>query len=476
MTSNTSSPRVVVVGGGPGGYAAAFRAADAGMTVTMVDREAAPGGVCLHSGCIPSKTLLHIASLLNEAEEASAWGIDFGTPTLNIDKLRAWKDRVISQMTSGLEMLTRTRNIRFVQGNASFESTNALRIESAGENTSESIGFDYAVIATGSRPAAPPGFQVDGARVLDSTAALNITDIPASMLVIGGGYIGLELGTVYAALGSRITMVEMESGLLPGADRDLLAPLQDRLEHTFDSILLNTRVDELKAREKQVMVNLTGPTVEDGTRSFDKVLIAVGRQPNTENLGLEHAGVETNQQGFIKINAQRRTTTSNILAIGDVAGEPMLAHKAAHEAHVAVAAIQGQPTIYAPHAVPAVVFTDPEIAWCGLTESEAQRTDTPHTAVCFPWTASGRATTRGRNDGLTKLILEPVSERVLGFGITGVGAGELIAEGVLAVEMGARAEDLRLSIHPHPTLSETLMEAADVFFDTSPHFIARPKR
>ena len=476
MTSNTSSPRVVVVGGGPGGYAAAFRAADAGMTVTMVDREAAPGGVCLHSGCIPSKTLLHIASLLNEAEEASAWGIDFGTPTLDLDKLRNWKDRVISQMTGGLEMLSRTRNVDFVQGNASFESATSLRIESAGDSTSKSIGFDYAVIATGSRPTAPPGFQVDGARVLDSTAALNITDIPASMLVIGGGYIGLELGTVYAALGSRITMVEMESGLLPGADRDLLAPLQDRLEHTFDSILLNTRVDELKAREKQVMVNLTGPAVEDGTRSFDKVLIAVGRQPNTENLGLEHAGVETNQQGFIKINAQRRTTTSNILAIGDVAGEPMLAHKAAHEAHVAVAAIQGQPTIYAPHAVPAVVFTDPEIAWCGLTESEAQRTDTPHTAVCFPWTASGRATTRGRNDGLTKLILEPVSERVLGFGITGVGAGELIAEGVLAVEMGARAEDLRLSIHPHPTLSETLMEAADVFFDTSPHFISRPKR
>ena len=476
MTGNTSSPRVVVVGGGPGGYAAAFRAADAGMTVTMVDREAAPGGVCLHSGCIPSKTLLHIASLLNEAEEASAWGIDFGTPTVDLAKLRDWKDRVISQMTGGLEMLARTRNVRFMQGHASFESANSLRIELAGGSTSESIGFDYAVIATGSRPAAPPGFQVDGDRVLDSTAALNITDIPASMLVIGGGYIGLELGTVYAALGSRITVVEMESGLLPGADRDLLAPLQDRLEHTFDSILLNTRVDQLKARENQVAVHLTGPTIEDGTRSFDKVLIAVGRQPNTEGLGLDHAGVETNRRGFIEINEQRRTTASHILAIGDVAGDPMLAHKAAHEAHVAVAAIQGQPTIYAPHAVPAVVFTDPEIAWCGLTESEAQRRDTPHTAVCFPWTASGRATTRGRNDGLTKLILEPVTERVLGFGITGVGAGELIAEGVLAVEMGARAEDLRLSIHPHPTLSETLMEAADVFFDTSPHFIARPKR
>jgi dihydrolipoamide dehydrogenase len=342
-------------------------------------------------------------------------------------------------MTGGLEMLARTRNVRFIQGNASFESINALRIESAKDSTSESIGFDYAVIATGSRPAAPPDFQVDGDRVLDSTAALNITDIPASMLVIGGGYIGLELGTVYAALGSRITVVEMESGLLPGADRDLLAPLQDRLEHTFDSILLNTTVDQLKAREQQVTVNLRGPTIEDGARSFDKVLIAVGRQPNTEGLRLEHAGVETNQRGFIEVNEQRQTTAPNIYAIGDVAGEPMLAHKAAHEAHVAVAAIRGEPTIYDPHAVPAVVFTDPEIAWCGLTESEARRMDAPYKVARFPWTASGRATTRGRNDGLTKLILEPVTERVLGFGITGVGAGELIAEGVLAIEMGARA-------------------------------------
>ena len=474
MTGNTSPPRVAVVGGGPGGYAAAFRAAAAGMTVTLVDREASPGGVCLHYGCIPSKTLLHVASLLDEAEKASAWGVDFGKPQVDLPKLRNWKQQVITKMTQGLGMLARARKVQFVQGSASFDSPNSLRIEAAADSSPESIDFDYAVIATGSRPATLPAFQIDGNRVMDSTAALDIPDIPGSLLVVGGGYIGLELGTVYAALGSNITVVEMEAGLLPGADRDLLVPLQDRLEQTFESILLNTRVDQLKPHENRVTVSLTGPNVEESNRSFDKVLIAVGRQPNTEHLGLDNAGIEVDQRGFIPINEQRRTTAPNIFAIGDVAGEPMLAHKATHEAHVAIAAIRGQPTIYEPHAVPAVVFTDPEIAWCGLTESEARNMDTPHKVVRFPWTASGRATTRGRNDGLTKLILEPVTERVLGFGITGVGASELIAEGVLAVEMGARAEDLRLSIHPHPTLSETLMESAEVFFDTSPHYMSRP--
>ena len=475
MTTNGRQPRVAVIGAGPGGYPAAFQAAELGMDVTLIDPEANPGGVCLYRGCIPSKTLLHVASLLGEAEDAADWGVSFGRPEINLDRLRSWKDQVISKMTSGLGLLTRARRVRFVRGLAQFEDPRALRIEPADGGDAQRLEFDYAVVATGSQPAAPPGFEIDGERILDSTSALEIDDIPDSLLVVGGGYIGLELGSVYAALGSKVTVVEMETGLLPGADRDLVRPLERKLESAFAEILLSTRVASLNVRTDGVEVELAGARIENPSRLFDKVLVAVGRRPNSSGLNLEAAGVESDERGFVKVDHQRRSSAPHIFAIGDVAGEPMLAHKATYEAHVATSAMAGQAATYDAQAIPAVVFTDPEIAWCGLTEAEARESGRPHEVATFPWAASGRATTLGRNDGLTKLILEPTTERVLGVGITGRGAGELIAEGVLAVEMGARADDLRLSVHPHPTTSETLMEAAEVFFNTSPHYIARKR-
>ena len=475
MTADGRQPRIAVIGAGPGGYPAAFHAAELGMDVTLIDPEANPGGVCLYRGCIPSKTLLHVASLLGEAEDAAAWGVSFGSPEIDLDRLRSWKDQVISKMTSGLGLLTRARRVRFVRGFARFEDPQTLQIEPTDGGDAERLDFDYAVVATGSRPAAPPGFEIDGERVLDSTSALELTDVPETLLVVGGGYIGLELGSVYAALGSQVTVVEMETGLLPGADRDLVRPLARKLEATFAEILLSTRVANLDVQPGGVDVELAGARVEKPSRRFDKVLVAVGRRPNSAGLGLDAAGVESDERGFIKVDHQRRTSAANIFAVGDVAGEPMLAHKATYEAHVAASAIAGHAATYDAQAIPAVVFTDPEISWCGLTESEARESGRTHNVATFPWAASGRATTLGRNDGLTKLILEPTTERVLGVGITGRGAGELIAEGVLAVETGARADDLRLSIHPHPTTSETLMEAAEVFFNTSPHYIQRTR-
>ncbi len=475
MTADGRQPRVAVIGAGPGGYPAAFHAAELGMDVTLIDPEANPGGVCLYRGCIPSKTLLHVASLLGEAADAADWGVSFGRPEIDLDRLRSWKDQVISKMTSGLGLLTRARRVRFVRGLARFENPRALRIEPADGGDTQRLEFDYAVIATGSQPAAPPGFKIDGERVLDSTSALEIDDIPDSLLVVGGGYIGLELGSVYAALGSKVTVVEMETTLLPGADRDLVRPLERKLESAFAEILLSTRVASLNVRTDGVDVELAGARVESSSQPFDKVLVAVGRRPNSSGLNLEAAGVESDERGFVKVDHQRRTSAPHIFAIGDVSGEPMLAHKATYEAHVATSAMAGEAATYDAQAIPAVVFTDPEIAWCGLTEAEARDSGRPHEVASFPWAASGRATTLGRNDGLTKLILEPTTERVLGVGITGRGAGELIAEGVLAVEMGARVDDLRLSIHPHPTTSETLMEAAEVFFNTSPHYIARKR-
>jgi dihydrolipoamide dehydrogenase len=475
VTADGRQPRVAVIGAGPGGYPAAFHAAELGMDVTLIDPEANPGGVCLYRGCIPSKTLLHVASLLGEAADAADWGVSFGRPEIDLDRLRSWKDQVISKMTSGLGLLTRARRVRFVRGLAQFDDPRALRIEPTDGGDAQQLEFDYAVIATGSQPAAPPGFEIDGERILDSTSGLEIDDVPDSLLVVGGGYIGLELGSVYAALGSKVTVVEMETGLLPGADRDLVRPLERKLESAFADILLSTRVASLNVRTDGVKVELAGARVENPSRLFDKVLVAVGRRPNSSGLNLEAAGVESDKRGFVKVDHQRRTSAANIFAIGDVAGEPMLAHKATYEANVAAASIAGQAATYDAQAIPAVVFTDPEIAWCGLTESEARESGRPHKVTTFPWAASGRATTLGRNDGLTKLILEPTTERVLGVGITGRGAGELIAEGVLAVEMGARVDDLRLSIHPHPTTSETVMEAAEVFFNTSPHYIARKR-
>lgn len=466
--------QLVVIGAGPGGYAAAFLAADMGMDVTLIDPAPDPGGVCLYRGCIPSKALLHIAGVITEADEAAEWGVEFGKPVIDIDKIRSWKNSVVAKLTGGLGQLTRQRKINYIQGKAFFENSNTLRLEKVGGG-SEKLSFENAILATGSRPAAIPGLSIDSPLLMDSTSALELNDIPKSLLVIGGGYIGLELGSVYAALGSSVSVVEMMPGLLPGADRDLVSVLAKRADKLFDSIMLNTTVVEIKEQKNGVKVKFDGKGVEKTEGLFDRILISVGRKPNSANLGLENTKVTVGERGFVTVNERLRTTDDSIYAIGDLVGEPMLAHKASHEGRTAVEVIAGHKAAFEPRAIPAVVFTDPEIAWCGLTETEAKNQNREIKTAKFPWAASGRVATLGRNDGLTKLIIDPKTERILGVGIAGPGAGEMIAEGVLAIEMAALASDLRFTIHPHPTLSETIMEAADVFFGQSTH-IYRPKR
>jgi dihydrolipoamide dehydrogenase len=464
---------IAVVGGGPGGYAAAFLAADLGMKVTLIDPEVNPGGVCLYRGCIPSKALLHVAKLLEEAQQAKNWGIEFADPKIELAKLRGWKEGVVKRLTGGLGQLSKQRGVRFVQGKAGFESSNTLLVtKTAGGE--ERMTFDGIILATGSRPAAIPSLKLDSPRVMDSTGALNLADIPKTLLVIGGGYIGLELGSVYATLGTKVTVVEMLSGLLPGADRDLVLPLHKRLEKLFDGIFLNTTVKSLKDEGKGIRATFEGD-VKEKEKVFERVLVSVGRKPNSEIPGLEKTKVKINPKGFIQVNQQLQTDDPYVYAIGDVVGEPMLAHKASHEGRTAVEAIAGRKVAFEPHAIPAVVFTDPEVAWAGLTETQAKEQGREIAVAKFPWGASGRAITLDRPEGMTKLILDPKTERVLGVGIVGAGAGELIAEGVLAIEMAALAGDLELTIHPHPTLSETVMEAAEVFFGTSTD-VYRPKR
>ncbi|MDA0840576.1 MAG: dihydrolipoyl dehydrogenase [Planctomycetota bacterium] len=465
----TQKTRVAIVGAGPGGYPAAFLAAHHGMDVTLIDKEANPGGVCLYRGCIPSKALLHIAKLLNEAAHADALGIEFGKPKIDLEKLRAWKDSVIAKLTGGLGMMRNLHKVKQVQGTARFESSGRLIV--AGESgPDQAVEFDYAIVATGSRPVQIPALSIDSPKVMDSTTALELADIPKSLLVIGGGYIGLELGSVYQALGSKVTVVEMTPGILPGADRDLADVLHQQLAGRFENILLETRVLEMKAQRTGIKVRMAELDGELPARTFSKVLVSVGRRPNSENLGLENTEVEVNERGFIEVDQQRRTSDAHIFAIGDVAGEPMLAHKATHEARVAIETIADKASAFEPACIPAVVFTDPEVAWCGVTENEAFTKNMKIRVSSFPWAASGRAVTLGRTEGLTKLIIDPRTERLLGVGIIGPGAGDLIAEGALAIEMGALAADLKLTIHPHPTLSETIMEAAELFYGHSPHY------
>jgi dihydrolipoamide dehydrogenase len=466
--------QLAVIGGGPGGYVAAFKAADLGMEVVLIDLETNPGGVCLYRGCIPSKALLHVAKLLTEAREAESWGIKFDRPQIDLEQLNAWKEGVIGKMTGGLGGLAKRRKVRLVQGRARFLDAQTLRIQKT-QGGEEDLIFEHAILATGSRPATIPSLALDSPRVLDSTGALALQDIPATMLVIGGGYIGLELGTVYAALGTRVSVVEMTAGLIPPADRDLIKPLEARLGERFEQILLSTKVVGIQEVKGGVEVRFEDADGKPSEKIFEKVLVAVGRRPNSGDLGLESTRVELDAKGFVQVDAQRRSAEPAIFAIGDIAGEPMLAHKASHEGTVAAEAIAGHKVAFEPNAIPAVVFTDPEIAWCGLTESEAERENRAVKVVRFPWAASGRATTLDRNDGLTKLVIDLQTERVLGVGIVGTGAGELIAEGVLAVEMAAVVEDLKLSIHPHPTLSETVMEAAEMYFGTSAHLYAPRK-
>jgi dihydrolipoamide dehydrogenase len=464
--------RLAVLGGGPGGYAAAFLAADLGMTVALIDEDVNPGGVCLYRGCIPSKALLHVAKLVGEAKHASAWGVEFGEPKIDLDRLRAFKDGVVTKLTGGLGQLSKQRKIEYLRGRASIVDANTFAVTTAeGERR---VRFEHGILATGSLPSRIPNLP-DDPRVMDSTGALGLPDVPARLLVIGGGYIGLELGTVYAALGSRVTVVEMTDGLLPGADRDLVNVLARRVETMFEAVLLKTKVAGVRAGSGGLSVALDGADGPLQEREFDRVLVSVGRRPNARIPGLERTRVKVTPRGFIEVDAQRRTAEPTLFAIGDVAGEPMLAHKASHEGRLAVEVIAGRKAAWEPAAIPAVVFTDPELAWCGLTETEAKARGIQVEVARFPWGASGRAMTLDRTDGVTKLIIEPKTEHVLGMGIAGAGAGELIAEGVLAVEMAALASDVSLSIHPHPTLSETVMESADAFFGHSTH-IYRPKR
>jgi dihydrolipoamide dehydrogenase len=466
--------QVVVVGGGPGGYAAAFLAADLGMQVTLIDSEPNPGGVCLYRGCIPSKALLHAAKVLTEAHEAEIYGVTFGKPKIDVEKLRTWKEGVVGQMTGGLGVLRKQRKIEYIEGQAKFVDNATLAVETL-DGSTQNLSFENAIIATGSLPATVPAFNIGSDRIWNSTAALELRHVPKSLLVVGGGYIGLELGTVYNALGSKVSVVEMTSGLLPGADRDMVDILAKRVKAMFHSVMLETKVVSMTEEKNGIRVVFEGENVQEKEQLFENVLVSVGRVPNSKNLGLENTDVQVDKRGFLQIDAQRRTAVSNIFAIGDVAGDPMLAHKASHEGRLAVEVIAGHAAAWEPKAIPAVVFTDPEIAWAGITETEAAKQGITVDVARFPWGASGRATTLGRNDGLTKLLLEPESQRILGVGICGPGAGELIAEGVLAVEMGAVADDVKLSIHPHPTLSETMMESAESFFGQATH-IYRPKR
>jgi dihydrolipoamide dehydrogenase len=470
------SVQVAVVGAGPGGYAAAFLAADLGLTTALVDPNPNPGGVCVYIGCIPSKALLHVANLIDESRHAKAWGVELGEPRIDLAKLRDFKSNVVKRLTSGTGQLVKLRKVQYLQGLAEIVDAHSLKVKLA-DGKEDQIQFEHAIVATGSVPAIPPMLKLDDPRVMDSTAALDLPDTPTSLLVVGGGYIGLELGTVYAALGSAVTVVEMTPGLLPGADRDLVDVLAKRVTQTMKSVLLNTKVTQMKAEGGGIRVTFEGDPGSHVAKEqvFDRVLVAVGRRPNSKIPGLEKTQVQVDQRGFIMVDEQRRTHEPSIFAIGDVVGEPMLAHKASHEGRVAVEVMAGENVAFAPRAIPAVVFTDPELAWAGLTESQAAKENRNVTVAKFPWGASGRAITLDRTDGLTKLILDPASERLLGVGLVGPGAGELIAEGVLAIEMGANASDLKLTIHPHPTLTETMMESAEVFFGQATH-VYRPKR
>ncbi len=470
----SSSIQLVVIGAGPGGYAAAFLAADLGMEVAIVEKEINPGGVCLYRGCIPSKALLHTAKIISEAKHAKAFGIEYNDPKIDINKLRDWKKSVVSKLTGGLGQLARARKIKYFQGEAAFVNSNTLKIKKT-DGSTEELSFQKAILATGSRPSVIPNLP-KSPDIWDSTGALELENIPGNLLVVGGGYIGMELGTVYHELGSKVSVVEMTPGLLPGADRDLADILYKRVKGLFAKIMLETKVVKMEASAKGgITVTFADKEGKEFKEDYNKVLVSIGRRPNSENLGLENTKVKVTPRGFVEVNDQRQTADPSIYAIGDIAGDPMLAHKASHEGRVAVETIAGHKVAWEPQAIPAVVFTDPEIAWCGMTEIDAAKAGREVTVVKFPWAASGRALTLDRTDGLTKLLIDPKTERVLGVGIVGVGAGEMIAEGVVAIEMGAVAKDLALSIHPHPTLSETIMEAAESFFGQSTH-IYKPKK
>lgn len=465
---------LIVIGGGPAGYPAAFYAADLGMDVTLIEPEENPGGVCLYRGCIPSKALLHAAEVMEQAKAASTFGITFGEPEVDVAQLRQWKESVVAKLTGGLGQLAQARKVNRVRGWARFIDGSTVSVRSP-EGDEQTIKFKHAILATGSRPITIP-IAPDSPRIMDSTGALALEDVPSRMLVVGGGYIGLELGQAYAAFGTSVSVVEMLPSLMAGVDSDLAKPLVRRLEKQFHSVMVGTKVTAMEAAEDHVEVRFEKASGETFAEKYDRVLVSVGRRPNTEDLGLEHTSIQLDAKGFVVTDAQRRTGESTVFAVGDIAGQPMLAHKATSEGKVAVEAIAGRKSVFAPSAIPAVIFTHPEIAWAGVTEQEARDQGLKVAVATFPWAASGRAATLAGEEGLTKLITDADDQRVLGVGMTGPGAGEMIAEGVLAIEMGAVAEDLAQTIHAHPTLSETLMEAAEAAQGHATHFLSRRKK
>jgi dihydrolipoamide dehydrogenase len=472
MGELTEESEVLVIGAGPGGYAAAFRAADLGMDVAMVDVEERPGGECLFRGCIPSKTLLYLAELIFDARRSRSMGVAFEDPGIDLDGIRSWKNQVIDKLANGLVNLCKERNIQLIRGRAEFESPSVARLR---ESDVGRVKFRHAILATGSYARPLPDLTFEkGSRIMDSAAALDLDEIPRSMLVVGGGYVALEMGTIYAALGSRVTVIVHRDRLLRGADPDMVRPLKKRLEEIFEAVYFNTRVSSMEEREDGVAVGLAGE-VEKSEQFYDRVLVAVGRKPNSEDLGLENTSIKLNKHGFVQVDSQCRTTDEKILAVGDVAREPLLAHKAFHEGKVAAEVIKGKPSAFDVRAIPAVVYTDPQVAWCGLTEEDAEKRGREVVVERYPWRSASRATTMGMTDGVTKMLVDPKYGRILGVAITGRETEGMISEGVLAIEMGALAEDLALSIHPHPTLSETIGEAAGLFFGNATHMLPKKK-
>lgn len=463
INESTLHAEVLVLGGGPGGYTAAFRAADLGKQVVLVERHAVLGGVCLNVGCIPSKALLHIAQIVHEAEEFEHHGVHFGKPTFDIDKIRAWKESVSGALNDGLARLAKQRKVNVIQGIGKFTSSNTLEVQA--ESGVQTIRFDQAIIAAGSHATKIPTFPNDDPRLWDSTDALALKEIPKKLLIVGGGIIGLEMATVYHALGSEISVVELMDQIIPGCDNDLVTPLYRRIKKQYKNIWLETRVTSIEALKEGLKVSFEGKGAPDSDL-FDVVLVAVGRRPNGKSIGAEQAGVNVDDMGFIAVDKQQRTNAPHIFAIGDIVGNPMLAHKASHEGKIAAEVAAGLKAGFDALTIPAVAYTDPEVAWMGLTENQAKQQGVDYDRAVFPWAASGRSLSLGRKEGLTKILCEKETGRILGAGIVGPNAGELIAEAVLALEMGADAEDISLSIHAHPTLSETFAFAAEMIAGT----------
>ena len=462
--SNNKHTDILVIGSGPGGYAAAFRAADLGREVTLVDKDPTLGGVCLNRGCIPSKTLLHIAKVLEEAESLKKMGVTFTKPTIDIDLVRDWKNKVVSQLSGGIGQMAKARKVNTVQAEATFLSDNEVQLKS--ESSTEIITFDHCVVASGSSSSIIPGIPFDNENVLTSKTALDLKKIPESLLVIGGGYIGLEMGTVFSALGSSVSVAEFLPNLLPGADPDLVKPLARKLKKEFSEIHLSTKITKVEQAKSGVMDVTMEKNGEEITKQYEQVLVSVGRKPNREKMGVDKTNIKVNEQGFISVDKYQQTSVKNIFAIGDIVGNPMLAHKATHEGKVAAEVICGLPAAFDAKAIPAVIFTDPEIAWVGVTETEAKESGIPYEKGEFPWAASGKSLALGRNEGRTKILFDKDTKRTIGVGIVGPNAGDLISEGALAIEMGADAEDISLTVHPHPTLGETFANAAEVFEGT----------